>query len=136
MTTEFLHGLYDGGHGAGLSDHWKLMLNSPLGAGGFLWALVDEGVVRTDRGGTLDTDGNHAPDGILGPYRQKEGSFYTIKEIWSPIHIGLEELPEDFSGRIGREPLRFHRSSKVSIRVETGTVSKTVGGHRRTYGRG
>ena len=100
MTTEFLHGLYDGGHGAGLSDHWKLMLSSPLAAGGFLWALVDEGVVRADRGGTIDTDGNHAPDGILGPYRQKEGSFYTIKEIWSPIHIELEELPEDFSGRI------------------------------------
>ncbi len=100
MPTEFLHGLYDGGHGAGLSDYWKLMLNSPLGAGGFLWALVDEGVVRTDRGGAIDTDGNHAPDGILGPYRQKEGSFYAIKEIWSPIYIGLEELPEDFSGRI------------------------------------
>jgi hypothetical protein len=100
MPTEFLHGLYDGGLGAGLSNYWKLMLNSPLGAGGFLWALVDEGVVRTDRGGTIDTDGNHAPDGILGPYRQKEGSFYAIKDIWSPIHIGLEELPEDFSGRI------------------------------------
>ncbi|MHC4330010.1 MAG: glycoside hydrolase family 2 TIM barrel-domain containing protein, partial [Planctomycetota bacterium] len=100
MPTEFLHGLYDGGHGAGLNDYWNLLFNSPLGAGGFLWALVDEGVVRTDKNGVIDTDGNHAPDGILGPYRQKEGSFYTIKEIWSPIHIGLQELPEDFSGRI------------------------------------
>mgnify|MGYP000019417576 CR=1 FL=1 len=43
MPTEFLHGLYDGGHGAGLNDYWKLMFESPLGAGGFLWALVDEG---------------------------------------------------------------------------------------------
>jgi len=59
--------------------------------------------VRTDKGGELDTDGNHAPDGILGPYRQKEGSFYTIKEIWSPIHVGLKNLPEDFSGRIDIE---------------------------------
>jgi len=100
MPTEFLHGLYDGGHGAGLDDWWNLMLNSPLGAGGFLWALVDEGVVRTDKNGIIDTDGNHAPDGILGPYRQKEGSFYTIKEIWSPVHIDLQKLPEDFSGRI------------------------------------
>ncbi|KPK45040.1 MAG: hypothetical protein AMJ65_01120, partial [Phycisphaerae bacterium SG8_4] len=100
MPTEFLHGLYDGGHGAGLNDYWNLIQNSPLGAGGFLWALVDEGVVRTDKNGAIDTDGNHAPDGILGPYRQKEASFYTIKEIWSPIQIGLRELPDDFSGRI------------------------------------
>ncbi len=103
MPTEFLHGLYDGGLGAGLNDYWNLMLASPLGAGGFLWAMVDEGVVRTDEDGQIDTDGNHAPDGILGPYRQKEGSFYTIKEIWSPIHIGLEGLPEGFSGRIDIE---------------------------------
>lgn len=100
MPTEFLHGLYDGGIGAGLDDWWNLMLNSPLGAGGFLWALLDEGVVRTDKNGVIDTDGNHAPDGILGPYRQKEASFYTIKEIWSPVHINLKKLPEDFSGRI------------------------------------
>jgi beta-galactosidase/beta-glucuronidase len=100
MPTEFLHGLYDGGLGAGLEDWWDLMLKSPLGAGGFLWTLVDEGVARTDKKGVIDTDGNHAPDGILGPYRQKEGSFYTIKEIWSPIHIGLQKLPDDFCGRI------------------------------------
>ncbi|MEA3226362.1 MAG: glycoside hydrolase family 2 TIM barrel-domain containing protein, partial [Planctomycetota bacterium] len=103
MPTEFLHGLYDGGHGAGLNDNWNLMHNSPLGAGAFLWALVDEGVVRTDKNGVIDTDGNHAPDGILGPYRQKEASFYTIKEIWSPIHIELKELPDDFSGRLDIE---------------------------------
>ncbi|OHB73992.1 MAG: hypothetical protein A2Z25_05700 [Planctomycetes bacterium RBG_16_55_9] len=100
MPTEFLHGLYDGGLGAGLSGYWDLMVQSPVGAGGFLWSLVDEGVVRTDKNGLIDTDGNHAPDGILGPYRQKEGSFFAIKEIWSPVRIDLEELPEDFTGRI------------------------------------
>ncbi len=100
MPTEFLHGLYDGGHGAGLNDYWNLTLASPMGAGGFLWALVDEGVVRTDKDGAIDVDGNHAPDGIVGPYRQKEGSFYTIKEIWSPVHIGVEGLPGDFDGTL------------------------------------
>ena len=34
MPTEFLHGLYDGGHGAGLDDYWKLMYASPDGSGG------------------------------------------------------------------------------------------------------
>lgn len=100
LPTEFLHGLYDGGHGAGLNDYWNAMLASPLGAGGFLWVLADEGVVRTDQDGKIDTDGNHAPDGIVGPYRQKEGSFYTIKEIWSPVQVAMEELPKDFDGTL------------------------------------
>ncbi len=100
MPTEFLHGLYDGGHGAGLNDYWNATLASPMGAGGFLWALVDEGVVRTDKDGAIDVAGNQAPDGIVGPYRQKEGSFYTIQEIFSPIRIVLEELPIDFDGRL------------------------------------
>jgi hypothetical protein len=98
MPTEFLHGLYDGGHGAGLDDYWNATLASPIGAGGFLWALVDEGVVRTDKNGQIDVAGNQAPDGIVGPYRQKEASFYTIKQIWSPVQIDMEKLPEDFNG--------------------------------------
>ncbi len=100
MPTEHLHGLYDGGHGAGLNDFWKLMRNSPLGAGAFLWVFADEGVVRTDKNGWIDVDGNHAPDGILGPYREREGSFYTIKEIWSPVQIDMETLPADFDGTV------------------------------------
>jgi len=43
MPTEFQHGLYDGGAGAGLEDYWTLMRASPLFGGGFLWALFDEG---------------------------------------------------------------------------------------------
>ena len=85
MPTEFLHGMCDGGHGAGIEDYWKAMWNNPLSAGGFLWDFADQGVVRTDKNGEIDTDGNHGPDGIVGPYHEKEGSFFTIKEVWSPI---------------------------------------------------
>ncbi|UOX90796.1 glycoside hydrolase family 2 [Amycolatopsis sp. FBCC-B4732] len=87
MPTEFLHGLYDGGAGAGLNDYWKVMGGAQRSAGGFIWALVDESVARDDRGGALDTNGSRAPDGILGPYREKEGSFFTIKDIWSPVQL-------------------------------------------------
>lgn len=66
MTTELLHGLYDGGHGAGLEDYWKRIYDHPLGMGAFLWVFADEGIARTDRNGEIDLDGNHAPDGILG----------------------------------------------------------------------
>ncbi len=103
MPTEVLHGLYDGGHGAGLADLWDRMLRSPLAVGAFLWVLADEGVVRTDRDGALDTDGNHAPDGIVGPYREKEASFFTIKDVWSPVFLELgrlDRLPPTFDGRL------------------------------------
>jgi hypothetical protein len=87
MPTEMLHGLYDGGAGASLDDYWKVIRESRVGGGGFIWALVDESVRRTDQNGRLDSKGNLAPDGIVGPYREKEGSFYTIKELWSPIVV-------------------------------------------------
>lgn len=87
MPTEFLHGLYDGGHGAGLEDYWNRMWNDPLCAGGFLWCLADEGVVRRDKNDSIDVKLDQAPDGIVGPYHEKEASFYTIREIWSPVQI-------------------------------------------------
>lgn len=85
MPTEFLHGLYDGGHGAGLRDYWRLMMSNPRCAGGFLWDLMDQGVVRTDQNGIIDCVGNFGADGIVGPHMEKEGSFYTIREVWSPV---------------------------------------------------
>jgi hypothetical protein len=98
FPTEFLHGLYDGGHGAGLDDYWNMMLNNPLSAGGFLWDYADEAVVRTDKGGMLDTKGNQAADGIVGPYLEKEGSYYTIKEIWSPVFFETRYITANFNG--------------------------------------
>ena len=87
MPTEFLHGLYDGGIGAGMSDYWELIRTSKVGGGGFFWALLDECVKRTDQNGRLDCAGNRGPDGIVGPHREREGSFNTVREIWSPVQI-------------------------------------------------
>ncbi len=100
FSTEFMHGLYDGGAGAGLNDFWNLMMQHPHAGGGFIWALLDEDVIRTDKNGIYDGDGNHAPDGILGPHREKEASFYAIKEIWSPVYINLPSLDSNFNGQI------------------------------------
>lgn len=91
MPTEFLHGLYDGGHGAGLKDYWDMMMKNPRCAGGFLWDLADEGVKRVDLGGIIDNVGNYGADGIVGPHMEKEGSYYTIKEVWSPVQCELIE---------------------------------------------
>ncbi len=99
MPTEFLHGLYDGGAGAGLDDYWNAMRASKVSAGGFLWVFADEGVVRNDSNNIIDVKGNWAPDGILGPYREKEASFYTIKEIYSPVQLP-RELPANFDGAL------------------------------------
>jgi len=99
FPTEFLHGLYDGGLGAGLGDYWREMWQSPLSAGGFLWVFADEAVVRTDKNGQLDADGDHGPDGFVGPYHEKEGSYYAIKDIWSPVFIERREITPAFDGK-------------------------------------
>lgn len=116
MPTEFLHGLYDGGHGAGLDDYWKLMGEKPHAAGGFLWSWMDEAVARTDENGRLDDRRDLGPDGIVGPHHEKEGSFYTIREIWSPVQIPLKTLPTDFSGTLPvRNRFDFLNLSTVSF---------------------
>ena len=102
MPTEFLHGLYDGGHGAGLKDYWDMMMKNPRCAGGFLWDLADEGVVRTDKNNYVDCMGNFGADGIVGPHFEKEGSYYTIKEVWSPVEMS------NFNAREGKLFLKNH----------------------------
>jgi beta-galactosidase/beta-glucuronidase len=100
FPTEFMHGLYDGGAGAALDDFWKLMHRHPRFAGGFIWAFIDEAVIRTDEDGVYDSDGNHGADGIVGPHREKEASYYTIKEIWSPVYIEPRPIDAAFEGQI------------------------------------
>jgi len=91
FPTEYLHGIYDGGAGSGFHDYWAVMSKSPVLGGAFFWVMCDDGVVRTDKNGIIDNSGDQGPDGIMGPRREKEGSYYTIKEIWSPVEI---EAPE------------------------------------------
>ncbi len=97
MPTEFNHGLFDGGGGAALHDYWEAMRAGRTLGGGFLWSLLDEGVKRTNTQ-NIDVHGNEAPDGILGPYREKEASYYTIKELWSPIVVSAGGPSFDFGG--------------------------------------
>jgi len=103
MPTEFLHGLYDGGQGAGLHDYWEMMRLHPRSGGGFLWSFADEGVARTDQGGRIDNAGNYAPDGIVGPHHEKEGSFNTVREVWCPVQVGPAQLSADFKGTLAVE---------------------------------
>jgi len=110
LPTEFLHGLYDGGAGSGLADYWNVMRQSKVLGGGFLWAFLDEDVTRVDLDGHLDGHGSNAPDGIVGPYREKEGSYDAIKEVWSPLVIR--------EGRLDRLPPTFHGTLTVENRYD------------------
>ncbi len=103
MPTEFLHALYDGGAGAGLWDYWEMMRKHPRCAGGFIWMFADEGVKRVDQNGRIDNVGNYGADGILGPHHEKEGSFYTVKRVWSPVQIMNTELADNFDGSFAVE---------------------------------
>ena len=79
MPTEFMHAMYDQGGGAGLRDFWDRWCTNPLFAGGFIWVYCDEAPKRSDKGGILDSDKSNAPDGVVGPRREKEGSYYAIR---------------------------------------------------------
>jgi len=108
MPTEFLHGWFDGGHGAGLEDYWEKMWHDPLSAGGFLWDFADEGVVRKDKKDSIDTDKFRGADGIVGPFHEKEGSYYTIKEVWSPVYFEKREITRQFDGSFNIENRYFY----------------------------
>ncbi|ANH83579.1 hypothetical protein A8C56_23705 [Niabella ginsenosidivorans] len=131
LPTEFMHGLYDGGAGAGLDDYWQKMWDDPLCAGGFIWDYADEAVERKDRNDSLDTDDNHAPDGILGPYLEKEGSYYTVKEIWSPVFFEQRYITPEFDGRFNIEN-RFIYTGLKDCRFEVSWV-KFSGPGKKTH---
>lgn len=143
MPTEFLHGQYDKGQGAALEDFWDNWSRSPLFAGGFIWAFVDEAVRRTDlptgksqglkfsdrkfdiKDCILDSDDSNGPDGCVDPYRQPEASVFTIREVWSPIYIKSLDVIPNFDGRIAVENRWTSTSLKeCSMRYRLLTVNE------------
>jgi hypothetical protein len=97
---ESIHALYDGGGGAALDDYWKVLTESKVGGGLIIWALYDEGLIRTDENFRTDNNGNFAADGLVGPNGEKKGSFNAVREIWSPIQIQLEKINHQFNGEM------------------------------------
>ncbi len=132
MPTEFLHGQDDGGIAAGLYDFWELFWNSEKSAGGFLWVFSDEGIVRTDFDGFIDVNRVNAPDGILGPHREKEASYFALKEIYSPIKINLDKLPNNPNITIPVEN-RYHFTNLQNCKFEWQLVN-FVSPQERTAG--
>ncbi|WP_297088013.1 glycoside hydrolase family 2 TIM barrel-domain containing protein [uncultured Draconibacterium sp.] len=100
LPTEFLHGMHDGGQGSALYDYWELIWKTPIAAGGFIWDFADQGVLRVDKNDELDTYNSKGADGILGPYHEKEGSYFAIKEIWSPVQLEPRNLTAEFDGKL------------------------------------
>lgn len=97
--TEILHAIFDGGGGMSLQEYWDAERTAPNGVGMFVWSWDDEGIVRVDQGGIMDVRGDSAPDGIVGPYREKEASYFTYKAIYSPVQIGAPN-PATFTGTL------------------------------------
>jgi hypothetical protein len=135
MPTEFMHGLYDGGLGAGLDDFWQKYETSPLFAGAFLWVFADEAALRTDMEGTVyDASSNNAPDGILGPHHEKEGSFYTTKEIWSPVQVEPVTINSQWNGKLFLKNKFIYTDLKdcgfswQAIKTGIGSTKETVTG--------
>lgn len=130
MPTEFLHAKYDKGGGASLQDFWHNWSMNPAFAGGFIWAYVDEGVMRSDQNWEIDTNGGNGPDGIVGPHREKEASWYAIRDVWSPLQI------EPITLRWGRLPVLsvankslYSSTSEYSMKYEV-VDAKLNGGEK------
>ena len=101
--TEIVHAHYDGGGGASLSDYWNPMRVAPNAIGMFTWAFLDEGVVRNDLpGDPIDVADQNAPDGVVGPYRQPEGSYYTYQATYNPAQVSPPN-PASFTGVLAIE---------------------------------
>ena len=96
MPTEFQHGLWDGGHAAGLGELWELFRNSKCGVGGFLWDFMDAAMPVN---GKLDCMGDLAADGILGPHGERSGSFWAVREIWSPVKLSFSAVKDAKSAK-------------------------------------
>jgi hypothetical protein len=93
----------------------------------FIWVFADEGVQRNDETNVVDVKGNWAPDGIMGPYREKEASFFTIKQIWSPVQLP-SELPANFAGTLPVENrYEFTSLSKCSFSWELRRLGQSAG---------
>lgn len=138
MPTEFQHGMYDQGHGAGLEDFWAHYVEHPLFAGGFMWDFSDNAVKRVDKGGMLDTDGSNGADGILGPYREKEGSYYAVRNIWAPIQLQPLFITPSFKGElVVRNDYLFSNLStcRMEYRVLT-APSPLAGGEQKVLASG
>ena len=41
--------------------------------------------------GALDCQGNKGADGILGPHGEKSGSYWAVREIWSPVRLTFKD---------------------------------------------
>ncbi|MBD0823760.1 glycoside hydrolase family 2 protein [Aestuariibaculum marinum] len=140
MPTEYLHGLYDGGHGAGFDDYWEVMRKHPRSGGGYLWVFADEGIARTDQDGRIDNQGNYGADGIVGPHHEKEGSFFTVKEVWSPVMImNKPELPNDFDGTFSIENrYDFTNTNTCAFEYELVSFTSPLSGkaERKTVNKG
>ncbi len=124
MPTEFLHAQYDRGAGAGLEDYWQQWTAAPNFAGGFIWSFSDEAVLRTDslkltKRRVLDSDGPNGPDGVVGPHREREGSFYTIRDVWSPVQISPLRITPSFDGKLlVSNHFLFSRLSECTARYQ------------------
>lgn len=130
FPTEFMHGMYDQGLGAGLEDFWNHFMESPLSAGGFMWAYNDCAVLRTDWTGEKKYDSHNymAPDGIVGPHREKEGSVFAVKEIWAPIQFEPRRITPSFDGSfVVKNTYQFSNLNSCKMEYKLIKITSTDG---------
>ena len=114
MPTEFLHGLYDGGAGAGLEDYWRLMTASQHLGGGFIWVFCDDGVQAARHG----RNGHRRQPGAR---RHRRPVSRTRRQL---LHDQGTLVADPGATRVGRhvhggESLQLYRREPVQVHLAT-----------------
>jgi hypothetical protein len=60
---------------------------------------------------SVDSDKFRGADGIVGPFHEKEGSYYAIKEIWSPVYFEKKYITPEFNGTFRIENRYFYTNT-------------------------
>ena len=136
MPTEVLHGLYDGGHGAGLARPvGPDAPEPPRGRRVPLGRSPTRASCAPTRDGALDTDGNHAPGRDRGPVPREGGELLHHQ---GRLVAGLPRArpPRPPAAHVRRtaprgEPLRLHRPRPGVLRVAPGALRRARRRRRR-----
>lgn len=57
-------------------------------------------LAKLENGNLKELSCNYGADGIVGPHHEKEGSYFTIKQVWCPIQIMTDSLDSQFDGKL------------------------------------
>jgi hypothetical protein len=118
LHTEMIHGLYDGGHGAGLEDYWNLMRSNPRHAGGFYGCWLMKALCEKTNTTALILTATMHPMELLGHIAKKKEVIIRSKNCGRRCRLQNLCWIKILWETGNREQLSLHKSFIVQIQWE------------------